>query len=61
MALDIFIKNYTVEGETQESKHKKEIDILSWSWGIGNGGSLMWAVAPEGNVNVQDLPFRKMD
>jgi type VI secretion system secreted protein Hcp len=33
MALDMFIKIDTVEGEAQDTKHKKEIDILSWSSG----------------------------
>ena len=45
MALDMFIKIDTVDGEAQDTKHKREIDVLSWSW--GNGGSHMWAVAPE--------------
>src|SRR5258705_109324 len=47
MALDMFSKIDTVDGEAHDTKHKKEIDILSWSSGMGNGGSLMWAVAPE--------------
>jgi hypothetical protein len=47
MALDVFIKSDTVDGEAQDTKHMKEIDILSWSSGMGNGGSLTWAVAPE--------------
>jgi hypothetical protein len=32
MAVDMFIKIDTVDGEAHDSKHKKEIDVLSWSW-----------------------------
>ena len=39
MAVDMFIKIDTVDGEAQDSKHKKEIDVLSWSWGMSNAGS----------------------
>jgi type VI protein secretion system component Hcp len=35
----MFMKIDTVDGEAQDSKHKKEIDVLSWSWGISNSGS----------------------
>lgn len=31
MTADMFIKSDTVAGQTQESKHKKEIGVLSWS------------------------------
>ena len=30
----MFMKIDTVDGEAQDTKHKKEIDVLSWSWGI---------------------------
>jgi type VI secretion system secreted protein Hcp len=33
MAVDMFLKIDTVDGEAQDNKHKKEIDVLSWSWG----------------------------
>jgi len=41
MAVDMFIKIDTVDGEAQDSKHKKEIDVLTWSWGLSNSG-LRW-------------------
>jgi hypothetical protein len=31
MAVDMFIKINTVDGEAQDTKHKKEIDVHSWS------------------------------
>ncbi len=60
MATDIFLKIKDVEGESQDSKHGKEIDILSWSWGmrqpasnqIGSGGGL-------GQVEVHDIRITK--
>jgi Type VI secretion system effector, Hcp len=35
----MFIKIDTIDGEAQDTKHKKEIDVLSWSWGMSNSGS----------------------
>jgi len=37
MAVDMLMKIDTVDGEGQDAKHKKEIDVLSW--GISNSGS----------------------
>jgi type VI secretion system secreted protein Hcp len=39
MAVDMFIKIGDLKGESQDQKHKDEIDLLSWSWGISNNGS----------------------
>ena len=36
MAVDMFLKISGVEGESQDSKHKSEIDVLSFSWGVSN-------------------------
>jgi type VI secretion system secreted protein Hcp len=33
-AIDIFVKLGDIKGESTDSKHKDEIDILSWSWGV---------------------------
>jgi type VI secretion system secreted protein Hcp len=60
MAVDMFIKIDTVDGEAQDSKHKKEIDVLSWSWGMSNAGSAhAGGGAGAGKANVQDLSFTK--
>ena len=40
MAGDIFIKIGDIKGESHDDKHKDEIDVLSWSWGITNTGSM---------------------
>ena len=33
-ALDIFIKLGDIKGESVDAKHKGEIDVLAWSWGL---------------------------
>jgi type VI secretion system secreted protein Hcp len=57
-AVDYFLKLDGIEGESQDSKHKGEIDIESWSWGetqsgthaVGGGGGA-------GKVVMQDFHF----
>jgi type VI secretion system secreted protein Hcp len=46
MAVDYFLKLDGIQGESQDSNHKDEIQIMSWSWGAsqvssvaGTGGS----------------------
>jgi type VI secretion system secreted protein Hcp len=60
MAVDMFMKIQGIDGEARDSKHKKEIDVLAWSWGMSNSGSAhMGGGAGSGKVNVQDLSFTK--
>jgi type VI secretion system secreted protein Hcp len=33
-ASDIFVKLGDIKGESIDSKHKAEIEVLSWSWGV---------------------------
>ncbi len=41
MAVDCFLKfDPKVEGEATDSKHKGEIEVLSFSWGVSNASSL---------------------
>ncbi|MET0983658.1 MAG: type VI secretion system tube protein Hcp [Telluria sp.] len=60
MAVDMFLKIDDVKGESQDSKHKDEIDVIDWSWEMdtsattqagGGGGS--------GKVNVENLTVTK--
>ena len=39
MASDIFAKIGDIKGESQDDKHKDEIDVLSYSWGVTQTGS----------------------
>jgi type VI secretion system secreted protein Hcp len=55
---DMFLKIEGIEGESKDSKHGKEIDVLSWSWGASNtaagheGGG-----HGAGKVAMQDFSF----
>src|SRR5207245_9055986 len=60
MAVDMFIKIDGIKGESADDKHKEEIDVLSWSWGMSQAGSArMGDGAGAGKVNVNDLSFTK--
>jgi type VI secretion system secreted protein Hcp len=60
MAVDMFIKIGDIKGESQDGKHKDEIDVLSWSWGtVQSGTGHMGGGAGSGKVNVQDLSITK--
>ena len=37
MAADIFAKLGDIKGESVDSKHKDEVEVLSWSWGVNRG------------------------
>jgi type VI secretion system secreted protein Hcp len=60
MAVDMFMKITGVDGESKDKTHKKEIDVLAWSWGMSNSGSAhVGGGAGMGKVNIQDLSFTK--
>ena len=60
MATDMFMKIDSLAGESKDSTHKGEIDVLAWSWGASNSGSAhVGGGAGSGKVNVQDLSFTK--
>lgn len=60
MAVDMFIKIDTLEGESSDDKHKAEIDVLAWSWGMSQSGTThMGGGSGAGKVNVQDVSFTK--
>ncbi|WP_434034314.1 Hcp family type VI secretion system effector [Cupriavidus sp. a3] len=58
MAQDIFLKINGIDGESQDSSHKNEIELLAWDWTIeqqstmhaGSGGGA-------GKATVSDLSF----
>jgi type VI secretion system secreted protein Hcp len=59
-AVDMFLKMDEIQGESNDDKHKGEIDVLSWSWAvkttpgiIGGGG------AGAGRPVFSDLTIRK--
>jgi type VI secretion system secreted protein Hcp len=40
MAGAIFARIAGIKGESVDAKHKDEIDVLSWSWGVSQSGSM---------------------
>ncbi|HZP03613.1 MAG TPA: type VI secretion system tube protein Hcp [Terracidiphilus sp.] len=56
MATDYFLKLEGIQGESQDDKHKDEIQILSWSWGASNVSSVSGTGGSgAGKVNLSDL------
>jgi len=39
-AVDFFLKIDGIDGESADAKHKNEIDVLSWSFGVTNSGTM---------------------
>jgi type VI secretion system secreted protein Hcp len=60
MAVDIFLQLANIEGESIDAAHEKEIDVLSWSWGMSQSGTThLGSGGGSGKVNVQDLSITK--
>jgi type VI secretion system secreted protein Hcp len=62
MSVDVFLKieGRAIKGEAQDAKHKDEIDVLAWSWGLSNAGNAqVGSGAGAGKVNVHDLSITK--
>ena len=62
MAVDMFldIEGGKVKGEAQDDKHKGEIDILAWSWGMSQSGSChTGGGGGSGKASFQDISVTK--
>src|SRR3954451_13843112 len=58
MASDIFAKLGDIKGESIDDKHKGEIELLSWSWGVSNAGEMRGGMGGgAGKANFHDLSF----
>jgi type VI secretion system secreted protein Hcp len=58
MAADIFAKLGDIKGESLDDKHKDEIEVLSYSWGVSNSGSMAsGSGGGEGKASFHDLSF----
>ncbi len=56
MAVDVFLKLGDIKGESKDSAHKGEIDVLSWSWGVSQTGSMgHGGGGGAGKANFNDL------
>ena len=53
---DMFLKLTNIKGEALDSKHKDEIEVLSWSFGASQQGSAHGGTGSgTGKVSIQDL------
>jgi type VI secretion system secreted protein Hcp len=58
VASDIFAKIGDIKGESLDDKHKDEIEVLSWSWGVTNAGAMRGGSGGgEGKASFHDLSF----
>lgn len=58
MASDIFAKIGDIKGESLDDKHKDEIEVLSWSWGVANAGTIRGGGGgAQGKASFQELSF----
>jgi len=56
MATDIFAKIGDIKGESLDAKHKDEIEVFSFSWGVANSGS----AAPGGGGGAGKATFQDL-
>ena len=61
MAIDMILDlTGEIQGEAQDYKHKDEIDVLAWSWGVSQSGSFHQGLGGgAGKANFQDLSVTK--
>jgi type VI secretion system secreted protein Hcp len=58
MAVDVYLKIGDIKGESKDSKHPDEIDVLSWSWGVSQSGNVgLGGGGGAGKANFGDLSF----
>jgi type VI secretion system secreted protein Hcp len=60
MAVDIFIKIGDIKGESMDTAHKDEIDVLQWGWGMTQSGNMhAGGGGGAGKVDIRDLSITK--
>lgn len=60
MAVDMFLRIDSLEGESEDHNHGKEIELLSWNWaGAQTGTSGVGGGSGTGKVEVQDIEIKK--
>src|SRR5262245_20985200 len=58
MAVDVFLKINGIEGESADDKHKNQIDVLSYSFGITQTGTMAYGGGGgAGKANFGDFSF----
>jgi type VI secretion system secreted protein Hcp len=60
MAVDMFLKLTGIDGESSDSVHAGEVDVLAWSWGASQSGTMhLGTGGGAGKVSDQDLSVTK--
>jgi type VI secretion system secreted protein Hcp len=58
MAVDFYLKLDGIDGESKDSKHPNEIDLMSWSWGEAQTGTMSaGGGGGAGKISMQDFHF----
>ena len=60
MAVDMFLDLDKIKGESQDKTWKDKIDILAWSWGMSQSGTMhTGGGGGSGKANFQDISITK--
>jgi type VI secretion system secreted protein Hcp len=57
MALNAYLKIEGIKGESTASKHKDEIDVMSFSWGVEQSGTVGGGGGGAGKASAKDFQF----
>jgi len=61
MAADMFLTIDDIKGESQDSAFRERIELISWNWGLSQGGSAHSGTgAGSGKVSARDISFIKL-
>src|SRR5262249_46878069 len=66
MPIEMFLKLAGIEGESSDAKHKGEIDVLAWTWGLsdeagrGNPQAGSPAGRGAGRVKIESISIQKL-
>jgi type VI secretion system secreted protein Hcp len=59
-ALNMFLDlGSGIPGESTDPAHTNQVDVLAWSWGMSNPGTVGAGGPSGGKVNIQDLSLTK--
>lgn len=60
MAVDMFLRIDTLDGESEDEAHPKEIEVIGWTFaGAQTGTSAVGGGAGAGKVEIQDIEIKK--
>lgn len=57
---EMFLKLAGIEGESVDAKHKGEIDVLAWSWGLSEVQSPAGGGAGAGRPKIENISIQKL-